>query len=212
MKLGILAFCLLSLICKSHAQSFVVSNLDEPATFEFAFAEPARWISTSFATGSQPARLDRLTVELQTYDDDDFIALYSNSSTNSPLNELFRFLNPPEALAEVDRFRFNAPTAGDVNMLAADTTYWLVFGVPSGDYTFGSTLSSSETGQWDIGEFETRRSNDMGLTWPTTLTSYARFRIDATTIPEPSEYAFAIALVMGIFILVRRRRNRMTEF
>ena len=208
MKLGILAFCLLSLICKSQAQVFIVHNLD--VATDSTTIDPNNWRAVSFTTGSEATTLAGLVTRLGGFGETsgNSISLYDNVS-NLPGSSVVSFLDNPQDLGSNNEFRLSYDGTFE---LAASTTYWVVFGAASGggDYNVFWTSSTSETGDagWSIGDTRLR-STDLGASWITQSSSSIPIGI---IVPEPSEYAFAIALVMGIFILVRRRRNRMTEF
>ncbi|MCS1412207.1 MAG: hypothetical protein M2R45_05411 [Verrucomicrobia subdivision 3 bacterium] len=113
------------------------------------------------------------------------------------------------------------PPAGTTIFLEPETTYWLVYtsaGLPS-NFNYYRTRSRTDMSQaglrgWDIG-------NDLWF-WDSNDGAWERLRtgtrgeirlpmkfgVEATPVPEPSEYALFFALGLGAFVFWHRRCQR----
>lgn len=205
-QLGLIAF-LVAFVEGSSAQTFVVNNLDE--TPMETTNDVQSWSASSFRTGSAAHTLDGLIARLSGFDGgNEFISIYNNSPTNSPGSEVLTFQDNPENLGTNQRFRLIPDSRFE---LAADTTYWVVFGaIGDGDEHYFDnfwTASTNQTGDagWSIGD-NLANSFDQGGEWIVGPSGAKQLGIEASIVPEPSTSAFAIAFMLMGFVAFWRRR------
>jgi hypothetical protein len=96
-------------------------------------------------------------------------------------------------------------TAGSTVTLAANTTYWMVLGVPAGFVGWGWS-NSLGTG---LATFDHQyASGNNGATYGIDQSINFAYQINASAIPEPSTYAAMAAAASLAFAAWRRRRVR----
>lgn len=191
-----------------HGQSFLVSNLDAmTATDADGTIATTFWAASYFQTGVDVSTLHSVVMPIENFEGvDEFISIYSNVSTNSVNQPNARLvsLGNPQSFGSGNQLRFTPDTAFEFQ---ASTIYWMVLraGISStNSFTFQFTSSTNEMSnrEWTIGDLSSNSFN-RGNTWnvDSNFPGAIRFGI----IPEPAEYALMSALMIGAFILVRRR-------
>ncbi|MCS1417843.1 MAG: hypothetical protein M2R46_05599 [Verrucomicrobia subdivision 3 bacterium] len=112
------------------------------------------------------------------------------------------------------------PPEGTTVSLQPGSSYWLVYYFPGEEqyrhsfYSPAITLSDDEDAGslpgWSIGDARraAEASDDHEWFLPGGLAVTHVFRLSATPVPEPSEYALFFALGLGAFALWHRRRQR----
>ncbi|MCS1412154.1 MAG: hypothetical protein M2R45_05358 [Verrucomicrobia subdivision 3 bacterium] len=143
--------------------------------------------------------------------------LNDDSGSPGPLDSPLATLTGPDPRGSQD-YDF-MPPAGTTISLEPETSYWLAYtsaGLPSDSayYRMRTTQRLTEDAGalsgWSIGN-DVWRINNAGVweTFRVGRTSFPmKFGVEATPVPEPSEYALFIALGLGAFALWHRRRQQ----
>jgi hypothetical protein len=172
------------------------------------------WTGSSFTTGSGSYNLESVTLLFQENTADLnklFVGLYGNNS-GVPGTLITTFTNPASITTNVANNTFTLATS---QALTANTTYWLVSGIlsGSGEYSWGYTLSDSETGLpgWTIGAGFVD-SKDQGGTWTSDPTGGPyQFSVNGTeqsqSIPEPSSVVALLGLG-GLGLVSRLKKQK----
>jgi len=165
----------------------LVENLSE-STLTVGFIGFDFWQGSSFTTGSGSYNLNSATLLFRevTASPNLFVRLYSDNS-GVPGTLITSFTNPASITTTLTNNTFTLTTP---QALAANTTYWLVSGVPDnvGDYQWGFTTSFNQTGlpSWTIGDGYVA-SNNQGGSWDSFPTDGPyQFSLEGTTPPPPT--------------------------
>lgn len=222
----ILLFCLLCLVSKTQAQTFIVSNLGSDVASSSLTIDSDNWRAQSFTTGSADNiyTVTDLTISTDALGYDhgtgtNFIYIYDDNS-DEPGSRVGQFDDgTPSPDLGFDPIRYTFDAVGDIELLG-DMTYWLVFGATGGIFggQFGvdATDSDDETmASWSGTIGDTHLQNDGegdGIGGWVLQQSTIIFGLEgtATLIPEPSIYAFLGGLLLIAFAMFRQMKIAQT--
>jgi hypothetical protein len=200
----------------SDARATIVINpLTAPPSSLSSIGVP--WIGQRFVTGpSSEWLLNSVSVTL--YDTQDstsplFVSIYSNLGTNTPGVELGRFLTGSFHPTTGGTYTYSGYDGG---LLAATTSYWLVLGADTVDYsdptlylwwdTASSSYSSADS--WLIPGTRNVALSFLGDSWSVGSETPFLFSVEATAVPEPGTWAAAALLAGGAGFMRWRKRAK----
>ncbi|MCS1417490.1 MAG: hypothetical protein M2R46_05245 [Verrucomicrobia subdivision 3 bacterium] len=206
------------------AQSFAVSNLEQ-TTFGFGALDVTSPVAVQFTVGPPPEGLTGWTLDKITGhilgargNPGSFEARILNDDSGSPgpIDSPLATLTGPDPRS-AGRYDFLSP-AGTTISLEPETSYWLAYtsaGLPSTSdyYRIYLTSRRDQAGLqgWSIGNDSLRVNRNTGV-WEAARifgnSIVMKFGVEATPVPEPSEYALFFALGLGAFALWHRRRQQ----
>lgn len=200
------ALALLTIVLAANTQAATIYSQTDPTISGAIFAEVTQWPAQSFTVGGTAATLDSVDVRMwqfiQGTPGNFQVQLWSNSGSNLPGTLLETLLGPTNPAANST----STYTASGVTVLAANTTYWIVEKVTSGDaiYAWGAQIPVGlpEIGS-DIGHSVT---TDSGASWQAaSTTGYTnQMVVNGTFVPVPAAvWLFGGAL--GVLGWVKRK-------
>ena len=163
-------------------------------------------------------QLDNIVLRLQNYNtgagDDALLQIYADTTKASidPSGTTLQpvlFTNPPSGSDATGNFTFT-PTS--TFTFAADTRYWLLVDVTTGDYTWtANSPAITPTGISGITSISYQSSFDDGGAYSAN-TVFNSFQINATAVPVPFEFEATGGLVMlgGAWLLHKHLQKKKT--
>ena len=165
-----------------------VSNLP-PITTSLSSGSAIRtdsWARSSFTTGSNLSVVTSVTLQFRqnTANTNLFVRIYENN-VGLLGNPIISFINPASISTTVPHGADTVFMLTTPQILAANTSYWLVVGVDApvgtgGEYSWRGTNSFDQTGEagWSIGD-SSLFTSDQGLSWFTsTIANAFQFSIN----------------------------------
>jgi len=207
--LGILPIILgLVVGANATAQMTMVSSLDQPMRNVDPVATDS-WIADKFTTSDSSGGFDltSATIQFSAADVDDgnyFAAIYTDDS-DVPGVQIGSALSGTLFPATAGRYIF---TTSGIH-LNANTSYWLVEGVTTGDSVYNpdyEIATPSITDVWTITGRYTF-SADAAATWaPVNADGPVMYSLQAQAVPEPAEFGL-IGGVVGLMAVFASRRR-----
>lgn len=187
-----------------------LDNLSMPHRYDAAVSY-SKWVASRFVTGgeAQAFELNSLTLGriYETTSGGNFsVSIYSTSGMigSETVGSLVGTLSGNSSPDSEGQYTY---TASNIT-LQANTSYWLVTAVSSGDgtYAVSYTYDTTASGGWTIPTNNTYSwSTNQGADWGTYGGYWPyRYKIDATPIPEPGIF---LLVPMGIGLLVIAHRK-----
>lgn len=217
--LQVLLLAALAFVPRSAAHAgagdLALSNVAE-TTYDVSDVLYGDWSANAFTTNNQRWLLNSVIVSMAPASNTDgnfFLSIFDTAVGGGPGSEL-GLLDGVDNPSGTPSSLFEYTAAGAGLLLNANTQYWVVAGVSSGNgiYNWNYTESSSTTGPWSIPlTFTYIRSLDQGASWTLQENGYPQqFEINATAIPvpeiDPAGIGSVLALVTGAIGLLERRR------
>lgn len=190
--------------------SVIVTNLTEPAAGTFANDLHTNDAQSFTVPIGATETLQDVIVELFGNGITASFSLYSDSGAGHPFNALGRI--GPTGIVTPTGSSYATYTIAGTKTLDPGQTYWLVNSY-DGDPNWAYTSSTSYTGTGTIGKSE--YSLNGGATWQINSNGPFLFRIDATTVPEPTTILLSLIPFAALGILklrtdlIRRRTARL---
>lgn len=213
---GAQALALVAFATTVHAQTVMLSNLDEEAGGHGSFAnytteeELYVWnVASDFTTGSEETTLQSITLSFDQYSVGSGFALSLYSDGGGQPGALLETLSGSGAPNEATTYDY----VSSGTILEAGTTYWWVGTVEAGQFNYYGTYSSSEVSPagWTIGNFSAYTQLNGG-DWESTGGAQVRFAVSVVSaVPEPASSGVLAGLASLGFLLVRRRSRRANQ-
>ncbi|MEI7731893.1 MAG: choice-of-anchor R domain-containing protein [Verrucomicrobiota bacterium] len=191
----------------------LIGNLGEPNDTNYSVNDTGT--AASFTVGGSSAVLGGITAKLNNGEIPGFMGDGVVHYHAFVYNDVAS--NPGSSLYDLGSFTYTTPygTASDVTFnaltsptLAANTTYWVVLTVDSGDYGQwqASLASKNQTGDpgWTIGD----SARFVGNTFA--YDSVPLFAVNAAAVPEPSTWALAGLSLLGMISWRRLGRKQVS--